>query len=217
MPKLPPKKENPFTKNAIFLLQVIIIALPFVIALSYIKISETENQSSESSTNKSDKKDSKSESKRSNNESASNEKSAEKKTHSKADLTTVEIDELKNSLQDQNSQINQELAAENNDCTLSDNSKMTTLRTGTIVKTKNLGMLKKPLPATITYIEYTCVNKESGNTENKTVILGVGLDNETKAWRCVNSNSDASLTQDERLNSVLKNMTQHCGFKLSEK
>ena len=56
MPKTPPKKENIFIKNAIFLLQIVIVALPFVIALSYIKISETSTASSENSPNKADYK-----------------------------------------------------------------------------------------------------------------------------------------------------------------
>jgi hypothetical protein len=46
--------------------------------------------------------------------------------------------------------------------------------------------------------------------------MGVGVDAEANVLRCIQSISDESMDSEARFNHVVKIMTHHCGFKLSE-
>jgi hypothetical protein len=201
-----------FKKNGVLLIQIAVLSLPFVIFAIYYSVSENADtidvasletvveiapKSAEPEKEKTD------------------EKKAEKNEQQSATASTFEVDEVSQKMLDKNANNPKEMLAGNGACTNFENVHTIAKHTGTISKAKNIEHFKKPLPAMITETEYTCVDAK-GVQKTKFTTMGVGVDAEANVLRCIQSISDESMNSEARFNHVVKIMTHHCGFKLSE-
>ncbi len=215
---LPEKMLNFFKKNGALILQVSVLSLPFVIFAFYFEMGDESDvtdvpsiEKVESKIEAAQKVDKPKEEKKE--ESSSDKKEDNKKE--KLDSAAFEIDEVSQEMLDKSAANPQEAFSENSACKSFENVHTIAKHTGTISKAKNIDKFKKPLPAMITETEYTCVDA-AGGKKVKFATMGVAVDAETNMLRCVQSNSDETLTNEARFKHVLKIMTHHCGFKLSE-
>ncbi len=129
---------------------------------------------------------------------------------------TFEVDEVSRDMLDNNANNPQGVLSEDTPCARFENVHTVFRRNGTISKARNVEPFKKPLPAMITEIQYTCIDKVSGTPQIKATTMGVAVDVQANMLRCVQSTSDESLSADARYKHVLNMMTHHCGFKLME-
>ncbi len=129
---------------------------------------------------------------------------------------TFEVDEVSRDMLDNNANNPQGVLSEDTPCARFDDVHTVFRRNGTISKARNVEPFKKPLPAMITEIQYTCIDKVSGAPQIKATTMGVAVDVQANMLRCVQSTSDESLSADARYKHVLNMMTHHCGFKLME-
>lgn len=129
---------------------------------------------------------------------------------------TFEVDEVSRDMLDNNANNPQGALSEDTPCARFDDVHTVFRRNGTISKARNVEPFKKPLPAMITEIQYTCIDKVSGAPQIKATTMGVAVDVQANMLRCVQSTSDESLSADARYKHVLNMMTHHCGFKLME-
>ena len=129
---------------------------------------------------------------------------------------TFEVDEVSRDMLDNNANNPQGVLSEDTPCARFEDVHTVFRRNGTISKARNVEPFKKPLPAMITEIQYTCIDKVSGTPQIKATTMGVAVDVHTNMLRCVQSTSDESLSADARYKHVLNMMTHHCGFKLME-
>ena len=129
---------------------------------------------------------------------------------------TFEVDEVSRDMLDNNANNPQGVLSEDTPCVRFENVHTVFRRNGTISKARNVEPFKKPLPAMITEIQYTCIDKVSGTPQIKATTMGVAVDVQANMLRCVQSTSDESLGADARYKHVLNMMTHHCGFKLME-
>ena len=129
---------------------------------------------------------------------------------------TFEVDEVSRDMLDNNANNPQGVLSEDTPCARFENVHTVFRRNGTISKARNVEPFKKPLPAMITEIQYTCIDKVSGTPQIKATTMGVAVDEQANMLRCVQSTSDESLSADARYKHVLNMMTHHCGFKLME-
>ncbi len=197
-----------FKKNSLLLVQIAVMLLPFIIFFEYYAISESvdvvpsiDSVETVKTTETIQKV-----------EQTTNEKKEEKPS----EASTFEIDEVSQEMLDKNSKNPQELLSQNSACTHFDDVHVVSTHTGTISKAKNTEKFKTLLPATISEIEYTCVDNVKGTKLTKTTTMGAGADSEANMLRCVQSISDDTMSSDVRFKHILKIMTHHCGFKLSE-
>jgi hypothetical protein len=199
-----------FKKNGVLLLQITILLLPFFIFIEYAAMSENtddldvpslEKVESVAAVQKIDKPENE----------TKNETKLEKSAGS-----TFEVDEVSQEMLDKSAGNPKEmLAGSGSACTSFENVKTIAKYTGTISKAKNVEQFKKPLPAMITETEYSCVDT-TGAKKTKSTTMGVGVDAKDNLLRCIQSNSDETMDSEARFKHVLKIMTHHCGFKLSE-
>jgi len=129
---------------------------------------------------------------------------------------TFEVDEVSRDMLDNNANNPQGVLSEDTPCARFENVHTVFRRNGTISKARNVEPFKKPLPAMITEIQYTCIDKVSGTPQIKATTMGVAVDVQANMLRCVQSTSDESLSADALYKHVLNMMTHHCGFKLME-
>jgi hypothetical protein len=129
---------------------------------------------------------------------------------------TFEVDEVSRDMLDNNANNPQGVLSEDTPCARFENVHTVFRRNGNISKARNVEPFKKPLPAMITEIQYTCIDKVSGTPKIKATTMGVAVDVQANMLRCVQSTSDESLGADARYKHVLNMMTHHCGFKLME-
>ena len=129
---------------------------------------------------------------------------------------TFEVDEVSRDMLDNNANNPQGVLSEDTPCARFEDVHTVFRRNGTISKARNVEPFKKPLPAMITEIQYTCIDKVSGTPQIKATTMGVAIDVQANMLRCVQSTSDESLSADARYKHVLNMMTHHCGFKLME-
>ncbi len=129
---------------------------------------------------------------------------------------TFEVDEVSRDMLDNNANNPQGVLSEDTPCVRFENVHTVFRRNGTISKARNVEAFKKPLPAMITEIQYTCIDKVSGTPQIKATTMGVAVDVQANMLRCVQSTSDESLGADARYKHVLNMMTHHCGFKFME-
>lgn len=196
-----------FKKNGVLLIQIAILSLPFIIFSIYFSMDESGDTVDVTSLETVVEKPVESE----------NEKKEEKKEENKeqhAAASTFEVDEVSKDMLDKSSSNSKEMLSANGACTNFENVHTISKHTGTISKAKN-EYFKKPLPAMITETEYTCVNAK-GEKRTKFTTMGVGADSEANMLRCIQSISDETMDSEARFKHVLKTMTHHCGFKLSE-
>lgn len=199
-----------FKENGLFLMQITAILLPFVFFAVYFSGRETDDtfdipnlEKIETVTpiagaiQKADKPVS------------------EKKEATQSNTSTFEIDEVSREMLDKSAGNPKEMLASNGACTNFENVHTVAKHTGTISKAKNIEQFKKPLPTMITETEYTCTNAK-GEKQTKSTTMGVAVDAEANVLRCIQSNSDETMDAEARFQHVLKTMTHHCGFKLSE-
>jgi hypothetical protein len=198
-------------KNALLLTQITVLSLPFIIFAFYYSSSENEDvldvpviEKVETVTPI---------------EKVKTEKTAENKSTPKQEnsptTSTFEVDEVSREMLDNSTKNPHEAFSENGACVTSENVRTLSKHTGTISKAKNIEQFKKPLPAMITEVEYTCVDSK-GEKKTKSTTMGVAVDAEANVLRCIQSTSDAALNSEERFKHVVKIMSHHCGFKLSE-
>ena len=129
---------------------------------------------------------------------------------------TFEVDEVSRDMLDNNANNPQGVLSEDTPCARFENVHTVFRCNGNISKARNVEPFKKPLPAMITEIQYTCIDKVSGTPKIKATTMGVAVDVQANMLRCVQSTSDESLGADARYKHVLNMMTHHCGFKLME-
>ncbi|MDD5227899.1 MAG: hypothetical protein PHN45_12100 [Methylococcales bacterium] len=199
-------------KNGVLLIQIGVLSLPFVIFAIYFSMSENADtvdvasletvieiapKSAESEKEKTD------------------EKKEEKNEQQSSSASTFEVDEVSQDMLDKSAGNPKEMLAGSGACTNFENVHTIAKHTGTISKAKNIEHFKKLLPAMITETEYTCVDAK-GAKQTKFTTMGVGVDAEANLLRCIQSTSDETMDSEARFNYVLKTMTHHCGFKLSE-
>ncbi len=141
---------------------------------------------------------------------------AEKKESKAPSPATFEVDEVSREMLDNHASNPQEALLEDTPCSRFDDVHTVFRRNGTISKARNIEPFKKPLPAMITEIQYTCIDKVSGAPHSKATTMGVAVDAQMNMLRCVQSSSDESLTSEARFKHILNMMTHHCGFKLME-
>lgn len=199
-----------FKKNGIFLLQLAAISLPFVLLLIYFAKNPISDDIPDDVVSISKFDAVEMPAKKQNTE----DKKAEESTSQAA--TAFEVDEISQAAIDKNLKNPQGLLPENTPCNRFDNPHVIATHTGTISKAKNVATFKKPLPAVISEIEYVCVNTTKNTKETKVTVTGVGVDAQANVLRCMQSNSDDTLSREERVKHVQKIMTHHCGFKLVE-
>ncbi len=143
--------------------------------------------------------------------------SGETKKETKAPSpVTFEIDEVSREMLDSSAKNPQEMLSADTPCSRFDNVHAVFRRNGTISKARNVEQFKKPLPAMITEIQYTCIDKITGEPQTKATTMGVAVDAQENVLRCVQSTSDQTLSSEARFKHVLNMMTHHCGFKLIE-
>jgi hypothetical protein len=202
-----------FKKNGVLLLQIAILLLPFFIFIEYAVMSENADDLNVPSLEKIEpiepvaavQKIDKPET------DTKNETKLEKSAGS-----TFEVDEVSREMLDKSAGNPKEmLAGSGSACASFEDVKTIAKHTGTISKAKNVEQFKKPLPAMITETEYTCVDA-TGAKKTKSTTMGVGVDAKDNLLRCIQSNSDETMDSEARFKHVLKIMTHHCGFKLSE-
>lgn len=201
------KTKKSLKKNSIFFIQLSILVLLLAALIEYIATSDTTTVDVVS-INKDDlsvqaipKTNQLQETKR------------EAKAPSPA---TFEIDEVSRDMLDNKANNPQEVLSEDTPCARFDDVHTVLRRNGTISKARNVEPFKKPLPAMITEIQYTCIDKVSGVPHIKATTMGVAVDVQANMLRCVQSTSDESLSAEARYKHVLNMMTHHCGFKLME-
>lgn len=200
-----------FKENGVFLLQIMAIVLPFILFGVYFanvetddtfevpSISTVEPYAATSDTQKIDK--------------PKNNKKEENQSASSG--STFEVDEVSQTMLDKSAGNPKEMLSGNSPCTSFENVRTLEKHTGTISKAKNIERFKKPLPAVITETEYGCIDVKGVKT-TKTTTMGMAVDAEENKLRCIQSNSDEAMDSEARFKHVLKIMTHHCGFKLSE-
>lgn len=199
-----------FKKNSLLITQLTVLCLPIIIFFEYFSLSETADSSIEPITlakveartpvEKYQKTDSASD---------------EKKEPVQSEPATFEVDEVSQEMLDKNASNPKELLSANSPCKSFEDIRTTATHTGTISKAKNIDHFPKPLPAIISETEYTCVDN-NGAKQIKFTVTGVAVDAKANVLRCIQSNSDETLDHEARFKHVLKTMTHHCGFKLSE-
>ena len=200
-----------FKENGLFLMQITAIVLPFVLFAVYFSNVETEDTfdvpsisnveiaPAASTVQKVDvPKDDKKEAK-----------------PSAGSSSTFEVDEVSQAMLDKSAGNPKEMLSSNSPCTSFENVRIVSKHTGTISKAKNIERFKKSLPAMITETEYACVDAKGMKT-TKSTTMGVAVDAEENKLRCIQSNSDETMDSEARFKHVVKIMTHHCGFKLSE-
>ncbi len=201
---------NFFKRNALLITQITVLSLPFVIFTFYYSTSENadivdipviekvetitavEKIETEQQTQKENKPEKSSES-----------------------SSSFEVDEVSREMLNNSTKNPQEMLSANGACVTSQDVQIVSKHTGTISKAKNIKQFKKPLPAMITEFEYTCIDSK-GVAQKKFTTMGVAVDSEANILRCIQSNSDPALNSEERFKHIVKIMTHHCGFKLSE-
>ena len=196
-----------FKKNGVFFVQLSVLISLLAILFEYIATSDTTtvdvvniskvDAPAQSTAKQVDSKDGK----------------KEAKAPSPA---TFEVDEVSREMLDNHAGNPQEVLSEDTPCSRFDNVHNVFRRNGTISKARNVEQFKKPLPAMITEIQYTCIDKVSGTPHIKATTMGVAVDAQANMLRCVQSTSDESLSSEARFKHVLNMMTHHCGFKLIE-
>jgi hypothetical protein len=199
-----------FKKNGVLLTQIAVLCLPIIIFLEYFTLSETadiqvepvalEKVTAETVIQKTEKSDN---------------SPKQQKEPVQSEAATFEVDEVSQEMLDNSSKNPQELLSASSPCKSFEDIKTLVTHTGTISKAKNIDHFPKPLPAMITETEYTCVSNK-GDRQIKFTVTGVATDPNAKVLRCIQSNSDETLDREARFKHVLKTMTHHCGFKLSE-
>ena len=193
-----------FKKNGVFFVQLSVLISLLAILIEYIAISDTATVDvvNISETVK---------------PIAKQVEAKEEKKEAKAPSpTTFEVDEVSREMLDNHASNPQEALSEDTPCSRFDNVHNVFRRNGTISKARNVEQFKKPLPAMITEIQYTCIDKVSGTPHIKATTMGVAVDAQANMLRCVQSTSDESLSSEARFKHVLNMMTHHCGFKLIE-
>ena len=193
-----------FKKNGVFFVQLSVLISLLAILIEYIAISDTATVDvvNISETVK---------------PIAKQVEAKEEKKEAKAPSpTTFEVDEVSREMLDNHAGNPQEALSEDTPCSRFDNVHNVFRRNGTISKARNVEQFKKPLPAMITEIQYTCIDKVSGTPHIKATTMGVAVDAQANMLRCVQSTSDESLSSEARFKHVLNMMTHHCGFKLIE-
>ncbi len=199
-----------FKKNGLFVAQITLIILPFLIFFVYLSISETDDNFDVASLEKIETVSVVSSAQQS--EKPDNEK---KKEESQPDVSTFEVDEVSQEMLDKSAGNPKEILAGSGACTNFENVQTLAKHTGTISKAKNIEQFKKSLPAMITETSYTCVDA-NGEKKTKFTTMGMAVDAEANVLRCIQSNSDETMDSDARFKHVVKIMTHHCGFKLAE-
>lgn len=200
-----------FKKNGVLLIQIAVLSLPFIIFAIYYSVGENADTPDVASL---EKIETVTETVQKIDKPVS-EKKDEKKDEKQADVSTFEIDEVSREMLDKNAKNPKEMLAGNGACVNFENVRTLEKHTGTISKAKNIEQFKKLLPAMITEMEYSCVDA-NGAKQTKFTTMGVGVDAEANMLRCMQSNSDETMDREARFKHVLKIMTHHCGFKLSE-
>ncbi len=204
-----------FKNNGVLLIQITVLSLPIIIFLFYFTFGENIDTFDVASLEKVEAISEPVEPIQKVDKPAS-EKSEEKKAQ--PDVATFEVDEVSQEMLDKNANNPAEMLAgngANGACTNFENVHTIAKHTGTISKAKNIEQFKKPLPAMITETEYTCVDA-AGAKKTKSTTMGVAVDAEANVLRCIQSNSDETMDSEARFKHVVKTMTHHCGFKLSE-
>lgn len=196
-------------KNALLLTQITVLSLPFVIFAFYYSVSENADVLDVPAIEKVETITAVE--KMPTIEKPKTEKQSEKSP----DVSTFEVDEVSREMLDNSVKNPQEMLSTNSACVTSENVSTISKHTGTISKAKNIDAFKKPLPAMITEVEYTCVDAKGGK-QTKSTTMGVAVDAEANVLRCIQSISDATMNSEERFKHVVKIMAHHCGFKLSE-
>ena len=200
-----------FKENGLFLMQITAIVLPFVFFTVYFSNVETDDTFDVSSISKvemnaatgnAQKVDAPKDDKKEENQSAGS-------------SSTFEVDEVSQEMLNKSAGNPKEMLSGNSPCTSFEDVRTVAKYTGTISKAKNIERFKRPLPAMITETEYACVDA-SGAKKTKATTMGVAVDSDTNTLRCIQSNSDETMDSEARFKHVLKMMTHHCGFKLSE-
>ncbi len=198
-----------FRKNGVLLAQITILVLPIVIIfVEYDSINESPDSLDVVHLEKIETV------------TAAAVQSADKSANDKKEevqptVSVFEIDEVSLEMLDKSAGNPQEMLAGNSPCASFENVRTIAKHTGTISKAKNIEQFKKPLPAMITETEYACVDA-TGTKKTKFTTMGVGVDAEANMLRCFQSNSDETMDSEARFKHVVKIMTHHCGFKLSE-
>jgi hypothetical protein len=198
-------------KNGMLLTQIAVLLLPFIILFFYYSTSENADMVDiPTLENVEVIKE------QANEEVKTADKSEPKKSQEKpVAASTFEVDEVSRDMLDKSAKNPHEALAASGACVTSENVRTLSKQTGTISKAKNIDQFKKPLPAMITEVEYTCVDSK-GAKQTKSTTMGVAVDAKANVLRCIQSNSDPAMNSEERFKHVLKIMTHHCGFKLSE-
>jgi hypothetical protein len=201
------KLVNFFKKNGVLLIQIAVLCLPIVILLEYATLNDTADVDLEKIETLEPVKKA---------DSPVNEKK-DNDTPSNNTPSSFEIDEVSSqNMMDKNAGNPAEKMMKNNaSCANAENVHTVAEYIGTISKAKNIEHFKKPLPAKITETEYTCTDA-NGAKKVKSTTMGVAMDAEADMLRCIQSNSDEAMDREARFKRVLKIMTHHCGFKLSE-
>ncbi len=200
-----------FKKNGVLLIQIAVMLLPLMIFLEYYAISGSESDDVVSSIDAVETVKTPAEPIQKVEQTTD-----EKKEVPQSDVSTFEIDEVSQEMLDKTSKNPKELLSGNSPCTHFDDVHVVSKHTGTISKAKNAKPFKTPLPALISEIEYSCVDNVKGTKRTKTTTMGVAVDAEANTLRCVQSITDDTMDSDARFKHVVKIMTHHCGFKLSE-
>lgn len=197
-------------KNGMLLTQITVLLLPFIIFFLYYSTSENADVLDVPTLEKVEII------KETTGKVKTVDKSEPEKSQEKpVAVSTFEVDEVSRDMLDKSTKNPQEMLSKNSACVTSENVRTLSKHTGTISKAKNIDQFKKPLPAMITEVEYTCVDAK-GSKQTKSTTMGVAVDAAENTLRCIQSNSDAAMNSDERFKHVFKIMTHHCGFKLSE-
>jgi hypothetical protein len=197
-----------FKKNGVLLIQIGVLSLPFIIFAIYFSVNENANTVDVATLETVVEIAPKA-------AEPEKEKTDEKNEQQSAAASTFEVDEVSQDMLNKSAGNPKEMLAGSGACTNFENVHTIAKHTGTISKAKNIAHFKKLLPAMITETEYTCVDAK-GAKQTKFTTMGVGVDAEANLLRCIQSTSDETMDSEARFNYVLKTMTHHCGFKLSE-
>lgn len=199
-------------KNALLITQITVLSLPFVIFAFYYSTSENADTVDIPAIEKVELETVAAVEKIEAEQQLKKENKTEKLSESSS---SFEVDEVSREMLDNSTKNPQEMLSSNGACVTSQNVQIVSKHTGTISKAKNIEQFKKPLPAMITEFEYTCIDSK-GVAQKKFTTMGVAVDAEANVLRCIQSNSDVALTSEERFKHIVKIMTHHCGFKLSD-
>lgn len=200
--------EKFFKKNGVLLIQITVMLLPVMIFFEYYTISESVDVVPSIDTVETVKA--------TETIQKVEQTTDEKKDAAQSDVSTFEIDEVSQEMLDKTSKNPKELLSGNSPCTHFDDVHVVSKHTGTISRAKNAKPFKALLPAIISEIEYSCVDNVKGTKLTKTTTMGVAVDAEANTLRCMQSVTDDKMDSDARFKHVVKIMTHHCGFKLSE-